>query len=294
MDIDQQVKQIVQNIVEQITTQVQQQAMAAIDAKITEVISAIDAREVLAKVLSQKIDGRLANLPIDAKTIEAEMTTRVSGMANQLITEVQSKSLRMATESIERQINRIDFPKLCQTALIAAVKTQEFVFPDNSIPAMAINTNGLRISADCIHGGIATAFGSTGIDDKATTCQLTVMDDITVIENNLLTKDLTVKGTTTIEGDLVVTGTVPESSNLYVSLVRSVTDRVKAGVGEIVFDGYADKVFNRIREQGLDLTKITLNGQEIISGANLSNFVTFSNLQRVGTLTELRVGGEAL
>jgi hypothetical protein len=294
MDIDQHVNQIVQNIVQEITTKVQEQAMRAVQSKISEVVEAIDARDILTKILSQKLDDRLSRLPIDSKAIETEMANRVSSMATKLIVDIQSKSIQMATESIQSQINKIEFPKLCQNALVAAVKTQEFVFPDGSIPALAVRTDEIALSGNQILGGIIKSFSSTGIDDKATGCQLTIFDDVTVVENNLITRDLTVKGTTTVEGDLVVTGRVPEDSAMYMNLVRSVTDRVKAGVGEIVFDGYADKVFNRIRENGLDLAKITLNGQEIVNGGNLSNFITFSNLQRVGTLSELRVGGEAL
>jgi hypothetical protein len=123
---------------------------------------------------------------------------------------------------------------------------------------------------------------------------LSIFDDVTVVENNLLIKDLTVKGTATIEGDLVVTGRVPEDSGMFVNLVDSVSLRVKNGLNHDVFSGFSDLVFNQIRENGLDLNKITLNGTEVVSGGNLSNNITFSNLQRVGTLTELRVGGESL
>lgn len=294
MDIDQHVNQIVQNLVAEITTKVQQQAAAAVDAKISEILSAIDTTSILAEQLNRKIEERLSRLPIDAKTIQAELTTRVNTLATDLATQVQSKSIQIAADTIQQQVNAVNFPELCQSALIATIQANKFVFPNESVPASAIDTSNLRLSGENIVGGIIKSFGSTGIDDKTTACQLSIFDDVTVVENNLLIKDLTVKGTATIEGDLVVTGRVPEDSGMFVNLVDSVSLRVKNGLNHDVFSGFSDLIFKQIRENGLDLNKITLNGTEIVNGGNLSNNITFSNLQRVGTLAELRVGGESL
>ena len=294
MDIDQHVNQIVQNLVAEITTKVQQQAAAAVDAKISEILSAIDTTAVLSEQLNRKIEERLSRLPIDAKTIQAELTTRVNTLATDLATQVKSQSIQIATDTIQQQVNAVNFQELCQSALIATIQANKFVFPNESVPASAVDTAGLRLTGENITGGIIKEFGSTGIDDKATACQLSIFDDVTVIENNLLIKDLTVKGTATIEGDLVVTGRVPEDSSMFVNLVDSVSLQVKNGLNHDVFSGFSDLVFKQIRENGLDLNKITLNGTEIVNGGNLSNNITFSNLQRVGTLSELRVGGESL
>ena len=294
MDIDQHVNQIVQNIVAEITTKVQSQAMAAIEQKITEVIAGIDTSSMVGEQLSKKIEERLSRLPIDSKTIEAELTTRVSKLATNLANTVQTQSIALVNETIQAQVLKVNFQELCQATLISAIQNNKFNFPEQSIPLSSVITTGLQITGDAVSGGIIKNFGSTGIDDKSTACQLTILDDITVVENNLLTKDLTVKGTTTIEGDLIVTGSVPESSAMYVNLVKSVSDTVKLNLNADLFNGYSDTVFAKIKESGLDLNKITLNGTEIVNGGNLSNNITFSNLQRVGTLTELRVGGEAL
>jgi hypothetical protein len=249
---------------------------------------------MLSERLSQKIDERLAKLPIDAKTIESELSIRVNDLATNLATQVQSKSIQLANDTIQQQVNAINFQELCQSALITAIQSNRFSFPEASVPGVAVDVDTLRLSGENIVGGIVKSFGSTGIDDKATACQLSIFDDVTVVENNLLIKDLTVKGTATIEGDLVVTGHVPEDSGMFVNLVDSVSLRVKNGLNHDVFSGFSDLVFNQIRENGLDLNKITLNGTEVVSGGNLSNNITFSNLQRVGTLSELRVGGESL
>jgi hypothetical protein len=123
---------------------------------------------------------------------------------------------------------------------------------------------------------------------------LTILDNVTLDENNLLTRDLTVKGTVSIEGDLIVTGNVPEDSALFVNLVRSATNNVRTSLDTTVFQGYADLIFQQIKQNGIDLSKITVNGQDLVNGPTLSNSVINSNLQKVGVLKELQVNGETL
>lgn len=294
MDIDQHVNQIVQNIVAEITTKVQAQAMDAITLKIDEVINTLDYTSMLSNKLSQKLDIKLSSLPIDKNTIEAELTNRVEKLARNLSMTVEQQSVKIINDTVSRYVDQIDFKTLYQTTIISAIQNNKITFPEASIPCSAIQVENLQLSGDNIVGGIIQQFGSTGIDDKSSACQLTIMDDITVVENNLLTKDLTVKGTTTIEGDLNVTGTIPESSAMFIKFVEAATNNVRTSLDQVVFKNYADMVLSAIKIDGLDLNKIKLNGEDIINGGNLSNAITFSNLQRVGQLSELQVRGESL
>ena len=294
MDIDQHVNQIVQNIVAEITTKVQAQAMDAITLKIDEVINTLDYTSMLSNKLSQKLDIKLSNLPIDKNTIEAELTNRVEKLARNLSMSVEQQSVKIINDTVSRYVDQIDFKTLYQTTIVSAIQNNKITFPEASIPCSAIQVENLQLSGGNIVGGIIQQFGSTGIDDKSSACQLTIMDDITVVENNLLTKDLTVKGTTTIEGDLNVTGTIPESSAMFIKFVEAATNNVRTSLDQVVFKNYADMVLSAIKTDGLDLNKIKLNGEDIINGGNLSNAITFSNLQRVGQLSELQVRGESL
>jgi hypothetical protein len=294
MEIDQHVNSIVQNIVAQITDQVQTAAMAAIEQKINDVISAIDTTSIIANRVNEKLDIKLSQLPIDSKSIEAVLKTRVDDLANNLYASVQTQSMDMVRDSITAQVGRIDFNQLCEGVLLSAIKNSKFELPANSVNPDALVREGLLLTGDNIAGGIIRNFGSTGIDDRATTCQLSVFDDVTVVENNLVTRDLTVKGTTTIEGDLNVTGTMPESSPLFQNVVRAASNIVRGAMDQVVFGSYADLVFDRIKTDGLDLTRITVNGQEVVNGGILSSSITASNLQQVGQLKELQVAGETL
>lgn len=292
MDIDTHVNSIVQGIVTQITSQVQTQAMSAITQKIDEVINALDYTEVLADLLSKKLDAHLSKLPIDAGSIQTELTSRVDSLAQNLSATVQTQSLKMISDSVNTQIRQIDFNGLFQSSIIAALQNQAVTFPNNSIPHTALELTGLKLSGSQIEGGIVQQFGSTGIDDKATTCQLSVFDDITVVENNLLTKDLTVKGTATIEGDLNVTGTMPESSPLFQNVVAAASRTVSADTA--LLTTILNTTLDKIKTDGVDLNQITIGGQVAIDGSSLGGFIVNSNLQKVGQLKELQVSGETL
>ena len=293
MNIDDNVNSIVKNIVDQITTQVQTQAMSAINDKIAEVIAAIDVTPILAKTLSQKIDDKLSQLPIESGTIEAELKSRINALAGTISADVQAQSVNEIKNTVGTIVNGMDFQTLYKSTILSAIKNKEIDFPIGSIPFNAVNLEGATFTGENITGGIIKNFGSTGIDDQSTACQLTIMDDITVVENNLLTKDLTVKGTTTIEGDLNVTGTMPETSPLFISVVAAATNNVRTSLDQTAYQHYSNMVYEQINQHGLDLSRITLNGKELIDGNNLGGFVTSSNLQKVGVLQELQVQGES-
>lgn len=293
MDIDQHVNQIVQNIVADITTKVQAQAMDAIAKKVSEVVNAIDCTALISDKINQQLTQKISQLPIDSKAIEATMTKRVEEMAQNLYTTVQKKSIDITADTINNYVKKIDFQQLSQTTLLTSLENLSFKYPSNSIPADAVQKTNFLLTGDNIKGGIIKNFGSSGIDDKAQNCQLTILDEVTVVENNLLTKDLTVKGTATIEGDLNVTGSVDTNSTFYKNLVANTTETVRNNLDTNVFQRYSDLVFDNIRKHGLELDKIKLGGQEVISGNALGQGIINSNLTKVGTLKELTVNGES-
>ena len=293
MDIDQHVNSIVEKIVTDITSRVHEQIATVIEQRIDDALLTIDFSSIIADKISSRLDAKIATLPIDPNSIQIELGKRVGKLAENLAEQVRQQSLSEITNVVHSQVNTVDFDQMFQTTLTTAIQNREVTFPAQSIPYDSINFEGFTISGDQLVGGIATKFGSTGIDDQSSSCQLTILDEVTVVENNLLTRDLTVKGTVTIEGDLVVTGNIPEDSALFVNLVRSATNNVRTSLDTNVFQGYADLVFNQISEKGLDLSRITLNGKELVNGPTLSNNIVNSNLQKIGVLKELQVTGEA-
>jgi hypothetical protein len=225
--------------------------------------------------------------------ITNQVNTIVQTILNKIQDEVQSEVVSLIQQQVSDQVAKIDVVALFNASFASSIKNGTFTFPENSIPLSSVDYTGLTISGDDVKGGIITNFGSTGIDDKATSCQLTVMDSTTVVENNLLTKDLTVKGSVLIEGNMNITGTLDESSPMYQKLLNSTTTLVRSSFNDQVFASYADAVFAKIKQQGVDIPRLLVNGQSIVEGGVLNSAIISSSLKSVGSLNQLEVTGES-
>jgi uncharacterized membrane protein YheB (UPF0754 family) len=117
MNIDDQVNQIVQNVVAEITTKIQAQAMDAISKKVADVVNTIDLNSIVSEKLNQMLGAKVNQLPIDTKTIESTLTTRVEELAQNLYNTVQNKSIDLTTKTVNSYVNNIDFRDLCQETL---------------------------------------------------------------------------------------------------------------------------------------------------------------------------------
>jgi hypothetical protein len=223
--------------------------------------------------------------------IEKSVNQIVEGIISDIKTQVEAQVLEVIRTHVAASVAQINIVELFNASFASSIKNRSFTFPEASIPGQAIDPTNWLVSGNNIQGGIIKNFGSSGIDDHATSCQLSIFDSVTVVENNLVTKDLTVKGTTTIEGDLNVTGTMPPDSALFQNVVQAASNTVKSD--PTVFQSYADIVFKQIKDNGLDLNQIKLNGQDIVVGSSLGSNILDSNLQKVGALKELQVSGES-
>jgi hypothetical protein len=135
-------------------------------------------------------------------------------------------------------------------------------------------------------------FGSTGIDDQSSQCQVTLLDAGVVFENTIFASQLQVKGSAEIEGNLTIGGEIVDSP-AYQKLINDASSSALTKIGPMLLDQHQSRVFDRIRQEGLDLNKITINGQVVVEGNKLLH-VTQSQLQTVGILRDLQTDGESL
>ena len=80
-----------------------------------------------------------------------------------------------------------------------------------------VNENMARLKLELLEN-----FSSTGIDDRATSCQLTIMDDITVVENKLTTHSAEVVEDFTVK-NLIVKGGINTDNRSW----NELTDKIK-------------------------------------------------------------------
>jgi hypothetical protein len=292
MDLNTHLAKIVEGLVADITSNVLVRVDSAISASINNRLAAYDYAAHIQEAANAAFERRISEYTVDPKRLE----NRIVGKINETIDAAQVQTRTLVETQVQERLSTIDFQKAITDSVstIVADRMTEFVFPANSIDPAALKLLDLKITGDNIVGGIIENFSSTGIDDRASQVAVTVLDDATVIENNLLTKDLTVEGSMTINGKFVVNGAVPEDTEFFKTLVANSTTSILNSLDHTLFNRYSTVIFNQIKQDGLDLDRITLNGQEIAKSNSLGSGIVNSNLQTVGELRELKVSGESL
>lgn len=291
MDVTAQVDSIVENLVRGIETRLEARLEQTVTAFLQSKLDAVDVDKKLNWLASLKLDNIISSLSID----QALVQNRVDAVTDTVVNGIEAECRKASLERIRHRINsELDINKLVKEVLASELQSRinEINFPEASIPAQAINTKSLRLSGDVIQGGTIQNFNSTGIQDLSDNVQLTLLNEAVVIENNVVTLGLQVKGTTVLEGDVVIHGNVPPQSQFYSSIISSAVDGVKNSMNQEFFGDYAGVIFDRIREEGLDLNRITLNGTEIITGNKLNYGITDTNITRVGMISDLQTRGE--
>jgi hypothetical protein len=134
-------------------------------------------------------------------------------------------------------------------------------------------------------------FSSTGIDDQASTCQLTVMDSVTVVENKLTAADLEVVGSSVVK-DLVVKGSINTDNTSWDGLKNEIVARAMNQLIDQWQTSLTKTITEDIEKSGINLDSIKIDNKRLIDGNRLSSSIVESNLQKTGTLQELTVAGE--
>lgn len=291
MDLNQHLNKVVESLISEITANVSSQLDSYITTAINAKLSSFDFSNYIQKAASEAFEKRVSEYNIDPKKLENRIVEKI----NTTIDEAQASTGALITDALNQKIANMNFQRTLTDAMstIIADKIHEFTFPEKSIYANAINFDTTTISGDNIRGGIISEFSSTGIDDRATNVALTILDTDTVIENNLLTKHLTVDGNMTINGEFIVNGNVPTESKFYKELISSTSSSTLQKLDATLFANFSNTIFDRIRIEGIDLQKITINNKEILNGNSLGSEIVNSNLQNLGLLKELQVSGES-
>jgi hypothetical protein len=291
MDVTSQVDSIVENLVRGIETRLEARLEQTVTAFLQSKLDAVDVDKKLNWLASVKVDNLIGALSIDQTTVQQ----RIDQVTDTVVNGIEAECRKTSLERIRHRINsELDINKLVKEVLSSELQSRinEINFPAGSISGSAINVASLKLTGDNVQGGLIKNFGSSGIQDLSTNVQLTLLDQAVVIENNVVTLGLEVKGTTVLEGDLVIHGNVPPQSQFYTSLISNAVEGVKNSMNQEFFGDYASVIFERIKEEGLDLNRITLNGTEVITGNKLNYGITDTNITRVGMVKDLQTQGE--
>lgn len=271
MDIDQHLNAIVKSIVDTVTLQVQNEVSATINNKVIDLMASadIDARinELAAPLLSKKI----TDYPINTSQITAELG-QIGAAA---IENLKNTIVANARELARQRLEEIDVTPIIENALDRYLKA--ITWPENSIPHTAVDLQNFTLSGDYIEGGIITKFGSTGIDDKASNCVLTILDHAVVSEKPIVTTGVQVKGSVSITGSISA-----EEVDL------------ESGLAAQLYQATEEKLLDKISKHGLIAPKLVFKDKILVDETQLATSILTSNLRKVGTLENLQTKGETL
>ena len=290
MDVTQQVDSIVENLVRGIESRLEKRVEKAVTEFLEQKLDQYDYEKNLNWLASVKLDSMIAGLEINKTNIEQ----RLDAVTDVVVNNINAECSRLSKDKILNHLSNIDVNHVMRELVTAEIgrRMDTVQFPEQSIPAAAINVTGLSITGDNVSGGIIQNFGSTGIDDRSSRVQMTLIDEGVVVENRMITLGLEVRGTTVLEGDIVINGDVPPESKFYTSIIDNAIIGVKNSMDQEFFGDYSTVIFNKIREEGLDLNRITLNGVEIITGNKLNYGIYDTNITRLGMVKDLQTAGE--
>lgn len=287
---NEQLENVVKNLVTQVQDSLNERIERGIVDHVKKTLDNYDFESKINLLASLKLDNKINEFEI--RPIDVEEKLRLA--ADHIIASLDKQAKAQILSDIARKIDTIDFTQSMTNAVAQQFEARidRSSWPDNSINFSAIKQNEIAISGDSVSGGLITNFSSTGIDDRATDCTITILDEHTIVENNLIAASADIKGSVKIEGDLVLRGTIPTDSLAFKNIVTEAATTVVTNLDDNLFEGYSNKIFDKIKTNGIDLNQITIDGEAVITGNKIGIKITESNLQKLGVVRELQTSGE--
>jgi hypothetical protein len=258
--------------------------------------------------IKQKIENELQNHDIFEiisqhlnQTIQEKVNVTVTALLNRLINEntvanqISGLSAVQIQEKLDLAVRSRVASTVSQTDLGSEIslRIEKFVqdrmlqaaLPENFIPADTINWDNFILSADKIGTGTIENFTSTGIQDRAESTNLTVLDGQVIVEKVLVANDLKIVNIAefrdaSVNGRLTVNGTlIINDSKFNESLCSLIDNRITRHHDSHPFD--------------LNGAALISNTVKLIDDKSLGSTVVESNLRKLGRLISINVAGSA-
>lgn len=293
-----------QLIIEQIRSVVEQRTEDILDS--TELTDLLDQR--ISDTIQSRITGKFSNIsavPELVSTIQQQVTKLFDhGHVPGLDTYVDAAKISNAVDSaVQDLVNRSIDNLTVDPAWLGKIQnlvdqhmTQRVLQQLSTIDVNAVVVSAVKENFDMWKQDLQQIVDSPGIKDSADSLQLSVMDQVVVVENDLVSKNLSVEQSAEVKGDLVVNnfivkGSVNTDNNSWNELTDIVAEKALAKTTAEWKQGLVEQVLELAKQQGVDFDQVLINGKPLITGDQLSNEITKTAITRVGVLEELTVDG---
>jgi hypothetical protein len=163
------------------------------------------------------------------------------------------------------------------------VKMKAAALPEGMISHRAINWVDFDPFSTILNQKTFQNFASTGIQDVADEIELTVADQVVVIEHTLIARNAEVKENFAANDMLVNTITIKDQLVMNENINKQFVSLIK------------DTFHREMTARKIDVVEnpIYANGKEVLTDNTLGPSIINSNLRKLGRLTELNVAGLA-
>jgi len=215
--------------------------------------------------------AEFVNLDLIKTTVDHEVDRITRTAVAELFTDV------VWLEKIEKTLNQMVVRRTVET--IGSIDI-------NTVIHQRVDENMARLKVELLEN-----FSSTGIDDQATSCQLTILDETIVVENTLTARAAKFVESVTVK-DLAVTGSINTDNKSWNVLAADISAKTLKQLDQDWKDRLVGQVADEIKRNGIKFETVTINNEPLLAGNQLARTITQSNLQKVGRLQDLIVDGE--
>jgi hypothetical protein len=295
MDINTSLQPIIASMVNDLKASMQKELKDQVSAEVVKTLATTELTSIITGLITDQIRARVDKFDFP-KTSEIELQKILQQITNHVNKSLIDQATAQITNYIGQKVAQIDLREAVQSVIRTSLGDTLTAgsFPEASIPHTSIDFKGFKTSGNNITGGIISNFGSIGIEDRATRVQMTLLDHAVAFEGPVWGPELKIKGNVTVDGTLIVNGDVATDTPVFLKLVNETSDAVRANLNTELFAGFSATLFDKIREEGIDLDKVTQNGKEVVSGNRLGYHIVDTNIQRLGVVNDLQTSGENL
>lgn len=289
-----------------VTQLVEQQIARTVDAQVLELLSSEHWLEPIEqkviKFSQDKIVAKFANsaaVPEIVQTVKTSVKDlfdagAIPGVDQYISADLVQQQIEKAVEQvIEKSVNRLfkdtAWVERIET-LINQTITRRTVTSLSQLDLRDVIHQRVDDNLDRLRDQIIKTLSYHGIQDTASQCELTVLDQHVVVENQFTAKTIDAVETLNTQ-DLNVSGKINIDSDSWKPIADSVTRATTEKLNVEWRQQLVDSVRESITEQGIDFKNATINGEKFVDGNRLTRNITQSSLEELGNLKSLTVSG---
>ena len=220
MDINEQLQPVIASLIDGLRVSIESELRDKLSEEIIKKITNAEINSIIEESVAKQISSQVDKFDF-INASQEQLTLKVAKITDQINNTLAAEANKQINSFITQRLAQVDINSLISSLIGNKLSTMldSRNFPPQSIPQTAVDFNGLVLTGDHIKGGIIEQFGSTGIEDRATGVQMTLMDHATAFEGPVWAPEIKVKGDVIVAGKLTITGEIDDSTPAFAKFV---------------------------------------------------------------------------